>query len=140
MGLGSDGRNAAFGKGICAALAGHVAPYGAAPIRVVYNAFPLSAGSDRVDRGRYREAVRGARRRPAREHHARQDGGVDVDYSADPGRGWTGTVIGGVAIINNGVDAPQAYAAAPGAQRICRTGRRRGARARFARIGTCWWP
>ena len=107
-GAWADGRNAAFGKGYLCRTAGHVAPYGAAPIRV-YNAFPLSAGSDRVWIEAGTEKLYAVRGDGLHENITRQDGGVDVDYSADPGRGWTGTVIGGVAIINNGVDAPQAY-------------------------------
>lgn len=34
----------------------------------------------------------------------------DVDYATDPEIGWTGTVLGGILVLNNGIDVPQAYA------------------------------
>jgi hypothetical protein len=38
----------------------------------------------------------------------RQTTGVDVNYSAIP-NGWTSSVLGGIPILNNGVDAPQMW-------------------------------
>jgi len=38
----------------------------------------------------------------------RQTAGVDVDYNADAETNWTGCLIGGVPVLNNGVDVPQA--------------------------------
>jgi len=40
----------------------------------------------------------------------RQTTGADVDYSATADIGWNGGIIGGVPIINNGVDDPQMWA------------------------------
>jgi hypothetical protein len=37
----------------------------------------------------------------------RQTTGVDVDYTVANGRDWNGTFIGGIPILNNGVDLPQ---------------------------------
>lgn len=37
----------------------------------------------------------------------RQSGGVDVDYTATETAQWNGTFLGGVPIVNNGVDVPQ---------------------------------
>lgn len=39
----------------------------------------------------------------------RQSVGVDVDYSATVDLNWTSSVLGGVAVLNNGVDAPQQW-------------------------------
>lgn len=39
----------------------------------------------------------------------RQTTGADVDYSATADIGWNGGVIGGVPVINNGVDDPQMW-------------------------------
>lgn len=41
----------------------------------------------------------------------RQSVGVDVDYTATQTREWNGTLLGGVPILNNGVDVPQFWAA-----------------------------
>ena len=39
----------------------------------------------------------------------RQTASVDVDYSATADIGWNGGIIGGVPVINNGVDSPQMW-------------------------------
>ena len=39
----------------------------------------------------------------------RQSGGSDVDYSATAAENWSATVIGGVLILNNGIDDPQEW-------------------------------
>lgn len=41
----------------------------------------------------------------------RQTLGVDVDYTASNTREWNGTLLGGVPILNNGVDLPQYWSA-----------------------------
>ena len=38
----------------------------------------------------------------------RQSGGVDQDYSAQP-NSWTSTLLGGIPILNNGIDPPQQW-------------------------------
>lgn len=43
----------------------------------------------------------------------RQVGGVDDDYSGAP-NAWTSTVVGGVPVLNNGVDPPQQWLLDPG--------------------------
>lgn len=42
----------------------------------------------------------------------RQSGGSDSDYSATAAGGWNGGVLGGVAILNNGIDVPQMFGTA----------------------------
>ncbi|MCS5550279.1 MAG: hypothetical protein NZ811_02055 [Gammaproteobacteria bacterium] len=42
----------------------------------------------------------------------RQTAGSDVDYSATAAGGWNGGVLGGVAILNNGIDVPQQFGSA----------------------------
>lgn len=42
----------------------------------------------------------------------RQSVGVDVNYTASHTREWNGTLLGGVPILNNGVDVPQFWSAA----------------------------
>jgi hypothetical protein len=39
----------------------------------------------------------------------RQTASVDVDYNATAAKGWTGGVLNGIPILNNGVDAPQMW-------------------------------
>ena len=39
----------------------------------------------------------------------RQSAGVDVDYAATVDRNWTHTILGGVPILNNGIDPPQMW-------------------------------
>lgn len=41
----------------------------------------------------------------------RQSAGVDVDYTASHSREWNGCLLGGVPILNNGVDVPQYWSA-----------------------------
>lgn len=107
-GAWSDGRNVIFGKGYVGRAPGHVAPYGAAPVRIL-NAFPLTAGSDRAWIEAGAEKLYAVRGDGVHTNITRQDAGVDVNYSTNVERGWTGTVIGGVAVLNNGIDVPQAY-------------------------------
>lgn len=107
-GAWSDGRNVIFGKGYVGRAPGHVAPYGAAPVRIL-NAFPLTAGSDRVWIEAGAEKLYAVRGDGVHTNITRQDAGVDVNYSTNVERGWTSTVIGGVAVLNNGIDVPQAY-------------------------------
>lgn len=39
----------------------------------------------------------------------RQSAGVDVDYNASATLNWTTSVLGGIPVLNNGVDAPQMW-------------------------------
>lgn len=48
----------------------------------------------------------------------RQTAGVDVNYSAIAAQDWNGTLIGGVPILNNGIDVPQYWAAYSAAQKM----------------------
>lgn len=48
----------------------------------------------------------------------RQSAGVDVDYSATAIKNWTGGALGGIHILNNGVDAPQFWASVNVATRL----------------------
>src|SRR3972149_2481366 len=40
----------------------------------------------------------------------RQLAAVDVNYTVSAGRGWNGTILGGIPILNNGTDVPQFWA------------------------------
>lgn len=40
----------------------------------------------------------------------RQTASVDVNYTGSAGEDWNGTLLGGIAILNNGVDVPQYWA------------------------------
>lgn len=48
----------------------------------------------------------------------RQSAGVDVNYNATGALDWNGTLLGGVPILNNGVDVPQFWAAYSIAQKM----------------------
>lgn len=48
----------------------------------------------------------------------RQSAGVDVNYTATGALDWNGTLLGGVPILNNGVDVPQFWAAYSVAQKM----------------------
>lgn len=48
----------------------------------------------------------------------RQTASVDVNYNATSAADWNGTLLGGVPILNNGVDVPQYWAAYSAAQKL----------------------
>lgn len=48
----------------------------------------------------------------------RQTASVDVDYSATADKGWTGCVLGGIPILNNGIDPPQMWNPVGAGQRL----------------------
>lgn len=48
----------------------------------------------------------------------RQTTGVDVDYTASATEQWNGTLLGGVPIVNNGVDIPQFWATISGGTKL----------------------
>jgi hypothetical protein len=104
----SDGKNVRFADGYVERMRGHQVIYGAPPIEP-YFLLPYSMAGAR------NWIYAGAQKMYAvsvdtHSNITRQTGGVDVDYSATPGNVWTGTDIGGVAVLNNGVDVPQVWA------------------------------
>lgn len=48
----------------------------------------------------------------------RQSVGVDVDYNATIDKNWTGGVLGGIPVLNNGIDDPQMWNPVSAAQRL----------------------
>lgn len=48
----------------------------------------------------------------------RQTAGVDVNYHANSAASWNGTLLGGVPILNNGVDVPQYWSAYSTGQKL----------------------
>lgn len=48
----------------------------------------------------------------------RQSAGVDVDYTTNDTPNWNGTLLGGVPVINNGIDVPQYWAPVALAQKL----------------------
>lgn len=48
----------------------------------------------------------------------RQTAAVDVDYTGSNTREWNGTLLGGVPILNNGIDAPQYWASLSAAVKL----------------------
>jgi len=103
----SGGKNVRFRDGYVEKFFGHVAvfdppvvpPYWALPVPTVQGLLWLYAGLQKV------YAWDGA----AHFNITRQTASVDVDYSANATLNWTGGLLGGVPVINNGVDAPQMW-------------------------------
>jgi len=103
----SDGRNVSFVDGYAQKTPGYLdvfttlphVPYWALPVpkTVTYNW--IVAGTAKVyvfDGGDYVNITR-------------QTASVDVDYTGNVDNKWTGCVLGGIPVINNGVDVPQMW-------------------------------
>lgn len=103
----SGGRNVRFFDGFVEKFLGHtqvfgapsVAPYFLLPAVSGTSFFWLYAGLTKV------YVWNGS----AHTNITRQTGAVDVDYAATADKNWTGCVLGGIPILNNGVDAPQMW-------------------------------
>lgn len=108
----SDGRNVRFRDGAVVRMAGEtsvledasftIAPYGVFPVPRPSSMFWVYAGLDKV------YATSGG----AHSDITRVSGG---DYTGTEDDAWTYTILGGVPIFCNGVDAPQFWAAISGA-------------------------
>lgn len=106
-GAWSDGRNVRCLDGYIERIKGHQAVYGTTSVEPYY-VLPYSSGSGRawIYAGANKiYSVSGS----THTNITRQTAGVDVNYSATADNIWTGTVLGGVAILNNGVDNPQQW-------------------------------
>lgn len=104
----SDGKNIRFSDGYVERMRGHQVIYGAPPIEP-YFLLPYSMAGARNwiyagDKKMYAVSV------DTHTNITRQTAEVDVDYSATADNVWTGTDIGGIAILNNGIDVPQMWA------------------------------
>lgn len=112
----NDARNIRFREGFAEKIAGQqavfdpptVAPYFLLPITSTTAYWWIYAGLTKV------YAQQGA----THFNITRQTAGNDVNYAATADLGWTGCVLGGVAILNNGVDGPQKWPAISGSQRL----------------------
>jgi hypothetical protein len=76
-----------------------IAPYGLFPVYVDGVAYWVYAGTAKV------YVVQGG----THTNITRQSAGVDVDYSMTTSIPWTGGVLNGVLVLNNGVDDPQMW-------------------------------
>ena len=111
----SDGNNIQFDNDKTAKVKGHlqvfgtptVAPYWLMPFDTISTNSWIYPGLTKI----YRVHTSGAS--TTHTDLTRTSGG---DYSATAGGGWNGGVLGGVAIINNGVDEPQFMGTAAGAK------------------------
>jgi hypothetical protein len=100
--------NVRFIEGAVEKIKGHVAIFDP-PTVVPYHVLPISTGTNRywVYAGLAKMyVVTGT----THTNITRSSGG---DYTASAGNNWTGTVMGGIAFLNNGVDTPQYWAGVP---------------------------
>lgn len=100
----TSGKNVRMISGFVEKFLGHeevfgtpsVAPYFALPVPTVTTYLWLYAGLNKV------YVYDGVH-----NNVTRQTGAVDVDYAATSLRNWTGSLLGGIPVINNGIDLPQ---------------------------------
>tara|TARA_R110000822_G_scaffold301108_5_gene424844 strand:+ start:338 stop:1888 length:1551 start_codon:yes stop_codon:yes gene_type:complete len=106
-GAWSEGKNVRFVNGYAEQMKGHLPVYGASSIEP-YFLLPYStsgarnwiyAGANKA----YSVTV------DVHTNITRQSGGVDVNYTATADNVWSGTDLSGIAIFNNGTDAPQQW-------------------------------
>lgn len=107
LGAWSDGRNVRFGDGYVERMKGHQTVYGTPTVQP-YFLLPYSTGSGR--QWIYAGAAKMYQvSTTTHTNITRQTASVDVDYTATADNVWTGTVLNGIAILNNGTDVPQQY-------------------------------
>lgn len=112
----SAGKNVRFLDGKAEKFSGHsevfatpsVAPYWLLPVPTASSYYWLYAGLEKV------YATDGA----SHFNLTRQSAGADVNYAASIDRNWSGGIIGGVPVINNGIDDPQMWAPADTSTRL----------------------
>jgi hypothetical protein len=99
----SSGQNCRFREGYAEKMAGHAAIYGASPV-VPYHVHALQVGTARwwIEAGL--EAIYSVDNAGT---HTDISGGT---YTATADTRWTSTTFAGIAVLNNGVDRPQAWA------------------------------
>ncbi|WP_136420392.1 hypothetical protein [Herbaspirillum sp. ST 5-3] len=102
------GNNVRFSDGYIERIKGHSSIYGTPSVEP-YFILPYSSGSGR--QWIYAGAAKAYSVSVATHTNiTRQTAGVDVDYSATADNVWSGGVLSGIAILNNGTDVPQQYA------------------------------
>jgi hypothetical protein len=103
----SNGQNVRFIDGKAEKFSGHsavfdppaIAPYWLLPVSTASAYYWIYAGLNKV------YVTDGANH----FNLTRQSAGVDVDYAATADQNWNGGIIGGVPILNNGLDDPQMW-------------------------------
>lgn len=106
----TDARNIRFLDGYAYQFYGHgeaygtpeVAPHHVLPVVIGTQRYWLYAGLKKV----YATTITAGS--AVHTNLTRQSGGVDDDYAATE-NSWTSTLLGGIPILNNGVDAPQQW-------------------------------
>lgn len=104
----SAGNNIRFANGYAEKVKGHISVFGTPGVAPIYaqavasdtTNFWVYAGLNKIyawDGGVHNNITR-------------QTLGVDEDYNTDAELGWNGGVIGGIPVLNNGVDSPQMWA------------------------------
>jgi len=103
----SAATNIRFNDGFAEKSLGRTEPFGT-PSIVPYQLFPEEATSDFywIYAGLNKVYVVDG---TTHTNITRQTTGVDVDYAATADREWTGGQLGGITILNNGVDTPQIH-------------------------------
>lgn len=109
-GAWTDAQNMRFLDGACRQFFGHGPVYGA-PAVLPYHVLPLNigqayywlyAGANKI----YAATVTNGT--AVHTNLTRQTAGSDVDYAGAPNT-WTSTVLSGIPVLNNGIDAPQQW-------------------------------
>lgn len=103
----SSGQNVRFRNGKAIKMTGHssvfgtvpISPYWMMPVQTETTYFWIYCGANKVY----------ATDMSSHFNLTRQSSGVDVDYNANLDNGWNGGVIGGIAVVNNGIDDPQMW-------------------------------
>jgi hypothetical protein len=103
----SAGRNVRFADGYAEKALGHDQVFGTPPVAIHFLlAVPQTANYIWLEMGLQKVyAYNGLNH----TNITRQPAGVDVNYTGTADNTWTGCVLGGVPVINNGVDLPQQW-------------------------------
>lgn len=112
----SDGQNVRFADGYVEKTLGYKQVFGT-PSITPYALFPAVAAN------KYNWIYAGLQKvyvydGTSHINLTRQTAGVDVNYTGTADNQWTGGVIGGVPVLNNGVDAPQMWLPVQTSQRL----------------------
>lgn len=112
----SDAKNIRFRDGAAERVLGQAAVMGT-PTVAPYYCFPYADGTNLTWVYAGLAKVYG-RQGGSHTNLTRQTASVDVDYSANANQNWTHGILGGIPILNNGVDPPQSWAPANLSQRL----------------------
>jgi hypothetical protein len=103
----TDAKNIRFLDGACSQVLGYSELYPGAPV-VPLHIMPLSLGGARAWIYASGKKLYNVINGPTHLNITRQTNGVDVDYNATT-NSWTSCLIGGIPVLNNGVDTPQQW-------------------------------